>query len=157
MKKLSNPFRLYENFACYACSPDNQQGLQMEFYEDGDYVTSKWEPKTYLQGYWDILHGGIQTTLLDEIASWTVYVKAGTGGVTASINIRFKKPVYVNRGQLTIRGKLTEVSRKFAAIQGELFDHEGNLSAEADIRYFIYPEEVARKKLNYPGRDAFYQ
>ena len=30
-------------------------------------------------GYNDILHGGIQATLLDEIATWVVYAVLGTG------------------------------------------------------------------------------
>ncbi|MGM0532768.1 MAG: PaaI family thioesterase, partial [Bacteroidota bacterium] len=134
MKKLSNPFLQFDGYNCFACDPHNQEGLQMEFYEDGDYILSEWEPQSYFQGYSNILHGGIQGTLMDEIASWTVYVKAKSVGVTAEMNVKFRKPVYVNKGSLTIRGKLKELSRKFAFIQGELFDHEGNLCAEADIK-----------------------
>lgn len=157
MKKLNNPFVQFEGYNCFACDPNNQEGLQMSFYEDGEYILTEWEPKSYFQGYRNVLHGGIQSTLMDEIASWTVYVKAKKAGVTASMNVRFKKPVYVNKGKITVRGKLTEMNRKFAFIQGELFDHAGNLCAEADIKYFVYPEEVARKKLYYPGTDSFYQ
>ena len=157
MKKLINPFKQFEGYQCFACDPDNQHGLQMEFYEDGDYLVSEWEPKPHLQGYFNVLHGGIQTTLLDEIASWIVYVKAKTGGVTANIDIKFKKPVYVNKGKLTIRGKLKNLDKKFAFIQGELLDHEGNLCAQADIKYYIFPKDVAREKYYYPGDQAFYQ
>lgn len=157
MKKLNNPFLQFDGYNCFACDPHNQEGLQMEFYEDGDYILSEWEPQSYFQGYSDILHGGIQGTLMDEIASWIVYVKAKSVGVTAEMNVKFRKPVYVNKGSLTVRGKLKELSRKFAFIQGELFDHEGNLCAEADIKYFVYPEEVARKKLYYPGYESFYK
>lgn len=129
----------------------------MEFYEDGDYILSEWEPKSYFQGYLNVLHGGIQTTLMDEIASWIVYVKARRAGVTAELNVKFRKPVYVNQGKITVRGKLKEVNRKFAFIQGELFDHEGNLCASADIKYFVYSEEIAKKKLYYPGYESFYR
>ncbi|MFW5916489.1 MAG: PaaI family thioesterase [Bacteroidota bacterium] len=113
--------------------------------------------QTYLQGYLNVLHGGIQSTLMDEIASWVVYVKVKRAGVTASMNIKFRKPVYVNRGKIIVRGKLNEIVSKFASIRGELFDHEDNLCAEAEIKYLVYPEEVARKKLYYPGHEAFYR
>lgn len=66
-------------------------------------------------------------------------------------------PVYVNKGSITVRGNLKELSRKFAFIQGKLFDREGNLCAKAHIRYFLYPEEGARKNLYYPGHEAFYK
>ena len=157
MKKLNNPFLQFDGYNCFACDPNNQEGLQMEFYEDEDYIISEWEPKSYFQGYLNILHGGIQSTLMDEIASWTVYVKAKRAGVTASMNIKFRKPIYVNRGKITVRGKLNEIDRKFASIRGELFDYEGNLCAEADIKYFVYPEAVGKKKLYYPGHEAFYR
>ena len=157
MEKLNNPFLQFDGYYCFACDPNNKEGLQMEFYEDGDYILSEWEPKSYFQGYLNILHGGIQSTLMDEIASWIVYVKAKRAGVTAEMNIKFKKPVYVNKGRIKVRGKLKEVNRKFAFIRGELFDHGDNLCAEADIKYFVYPEEVARKKLYYPGHESFYK
>ena len=156
MKKLRNPFTKNEDYQCFGCDPANHYGLQMEFYEEGDDLISYWDPKSYLQGYGNILHGGIQSTLMDELASWIVYVKAKTGGVTAEMNVKFKKPVYVNKGKLRIRGRLKETGRKLALIETELLNAEGEVCAVADIRYFVYPEEVARKKLFYPGHEAFY-
>ena len=112
MKKLRNPFTSNEGFRCFGCDPSNHHGLQLEFYEDGEYLVSDWEPKEFLQGYGNILHGGIQSTLMDEIASWVVYVKARTGGVTADMQVKFKKAVYVNKGKVRIRGRLKETDRK---------------------------------------------
>ena len=37
---------------------------------------------TEFAGFHDILHGGIQATMMDEIASWVVLVKLDTSGVT---------------------------------------------------------------------------
>jgi uncharacterized protein (TIGR00369 family) len=157
MRKLKNPFASKEGYNCFGCSRDNHHGLQMEFYEDGDYLVSEWEPKSFLQGYGNVLHGGIQTTLMDEIASWVVYVKAKTGGVTANLEVKFKKAVYVDKGPLTIRAKLNTLEKRFAYIYAELLDNEGNVCAEANLRYFVFPEKVAREKLFYPGSEAFYE
>jgi uncharacterized protein (TIGR00369 family) len=129
----------------------------MEFYEDGDYLISQWEPKDYLQGYGNVLHGGVQATLMDELASWVVHVKAQTGGVTADMWVKYRRPVYVNKGSLTIRGKLKEKGRKLAVIEVELLNASGERCAEGELRYFLYPEKVAREKFYYPGPDAFYE
>ena len=34
---------------------------------------------------------------------------------------------------------------------------KNELATEADVVYMIYPEEVARKKLDWPGAEAFYK
>jgi hypothetical protein len=39
----------------------------------------------------------------------------------------------------------------------ELFNEKNELATEADVVYMVYPEVIARKKLNWPGIDAFYK
>ena len=39
----------------------------MEFYEDGDYIVSTWHPEHNYQGWVDTMHGGILSTLIDEV------------------------------------------------------------------------------------------
>lgn len=79
-----------EGYHCFGCLPDNHQGLKMEFYEEGEMVICNWSPVHHFGGYKNVLQGGIQATLLDEIAAWTVHVKLRTAGVTASIDLKFK-------------------------------------------------------------------
>ena len=82
MKEIKNPFLDRKDYCCFGCSPANHIGLRMKFYEEEEFVVSEWLPRSEFEGYANVLHGGIQATLMDEIASWTIYVKAGTGGVT---------------------------------------------------------------------------
>ena len=154
--KIKNPFKESPNYQCFGCSPNNEKGLQLEFVETEDELISRWQPKNYMQGYDHVLHGGIQSTLMDEIASWTVYIKAKTAGVTARMNVSYHKPVYTNKGVITIHSKLVSIQKRFADIHTWIEDAEGNKCSEAEIRYFIYPENIARAKLNYPGIEAFY-
>ena len=129
----------------------------MEFYEDEDYVISNWEPKKHLAGYGNILHGGIQSTILDEIASWVVYVKVKTAGVTATLNVKYKNTVFTDKGKLTIRAKLVDQNKKFATIHAELLNSEGTVCSEAEVKYFIFPLEIAKQKFHYPGHNAFFE
>ena len=67
MKKIINPWRNHEGYNCFGCSPNNPIGLHLEFYEDGDYIVSTWHPEHNYQGWVDTMHGGILSTLIDEV------------------------------------------------------------------------------------------
>ena len=157
MRKIKNPYNHLEDYNCFGCSSKNEVGLQMEFYEDGDYVVSKWKPKSHLVGYGNILHGGIQSTILDEIASWVVYTKVQTAGVTATLNVKYKNTVFTDKGELTIRAKLINKDRKFALIRAEILNSVGVICSVAEVKYFIFPQEMAKQRFHYPGVDAFFE
>ena len=38
MKKIINPWKGLEGYNCFGCAPNNEAGIKMEFYEDGDEV-----------------------------------------------------------------------------------------------------------------------
>jgi uncharacterized protein (TIGR00369 family) len=128
----------------------------MEFTEDDDGLTCEWHPSKYFQGWTGILHGGIQATLLDEIASWTVTVKLGKSGVTSELVVRYRKPVPVNDKPLMIKGRVREIRRNIAIIDAFLYDHDGKLCSQAECKYFTFSDEVSKRDYNYPGREAFY-
>lgn len=156
MRKIHNPFTGQAGYNCFGCSPANPVGLHMEFFEEGEWIISEWNPSNHYQGYKTVLHGGIQTTLMDELASWTVYVKAQTAGVTSNINITFRKPVYTNTGIITLKAKIENQSRKLVHIRTELYNPELQLCSEASIEYFIYPQPIAKERFFYPGTEKFF-
>ena len=58
MKKIINPWKGLEGYNCFGCAPNNEAGVRMEFYEDGDEIVSIWKPRPEYQGWIDTLHGG---------------------------------------------------------------------------------------------------
>ena len=40
MEKIINPWEGMEGYFCFGCAPNNESGLKMEFYEDGDEIVS---------------------------------------------------------------------------------------------------------------------
>ncbi len=155
MKKLNNPFIALKGYNCFVCAPHNPIGLHLDFYLDGETIRTNWQPEGPYQGYPNILHGGIQATLLDEVASWAVYVIGGTGGVTARIEVKYLKPVLIDKGSVALAAEIVERKKRIMTVQVSLFDGGGVLCTEAVVDCFVYPEEVARKKMHYPGRAAF--
>lgn len=90
MKKI----RLEDDGYCFACGEDNHLGLKLEFiYENGKAV-SEFIPLKVHQGFKDIVHGGIITTVLDE-AMVKVVLSQGIKALTAEIAVRFKSPLFV--------------------------------------------------------------
>lgn len=157
MRKLSNPFDTLPGYLCFGCSSKNHHGLRMTFYEDGDEVISTWDPDPHFQGYINIVHGGVQSTLMDEIASWVVFIKLETGGVTSRLSSRFRKPVLVDEGPLTLRARLKEHSGRMAVIDVKLFNAKEVLCSESTVEYFVFPPEKAASTMNYPGIEAFFE
>ena len=146
-----------EGYNCFGCSPDNPNGLQMHFYNDGEYVCSEWKPNRAFQGYKNVLHGGIQVTLMDEIASWVVQSTLGTAGVTSKIETRFLKPVMITEEHILLKAKLHRQMKNIAIIQVDLYNAAQQLCAQSLVSYFTFPPELAKEKYFYPGSDAFQQ
>ena len=111
MRKLINPWIGKDGYDCFGCNPENPIGLHMEFYEDGDYIISFLRPQEHLQGWVNTVHGGILSTIIDEIAGWTVSRKLQTTGVTSRLEVNYRHPVAVTEQQLTVRARIREMKR----------------------------------------------
>lgn len=156
-RKITNPYVKIEGYNCFGCAPHNPYGLQMEFEEDGDQVISYWVPRNGFQGYGNILHGGIQATLLDELAGWAVPILLKTSGMTSRMEISYKKMVTMDKGTLKLTCCLKEMKRKIAVLYACLYDGAGQLCTEADISYYTFDPEKAKDKLYYPGYEAYFE
>lgn len=160
MRKIRNPWKDTKNshdYNCFGCSPFNEIGLHLEFWEDGEELIAKWQPRKSLEGWMGVLHGGIQATLLDELAGWIVLIKMKTAGVTAAMNVEYLKPLTLSKGEITVKGKLISVEKRTVQIGCSLFDLDGNECSKANLTYFHFPEKIAKIKYHYPGIEAFYE
>lgn len=152
---IKNPYAGNPGYSCFGCSPDNDHGLHMQFYIEDETVYCRWEPKSYYQGYENVLHGGIQSTLMDEIASWTVYTLLQTAGVTSRMEIRYRKPVLLQNSPIELQATIANSNKRLASISVKLFDSTGTLCAQAVVEYFLFDPEKAKNEFNYPGIEAF--
>ncbi|MFP4300552.1 MAG: PaaI family thioesterase [Spirochaetaceae bacterium] len=156
MRELRNPFVDQPGYNCFGCNPGNPLGLRMTFFEKEDQVLSFWEPKDEYQGFSGVLHGGIQATLMDELASWFVFVKLRTSGMTEGMRLSYTHPVYTTGGKLTLTAELAEQRKRRAEILVRLYQGEAQPPrSEGICTYALFSEPLARKKLHYPGYEAF--
>ena len=151
---LANPYIGRADYHCFACAPHNPLGLRMRFWREGRFVVCHWQPQPHYQGYHDVLHGGIQATLMDEIASWTIFVQLGVAGITTGLQIEYLSAVDT-RTALTVRGSLRSADRRTALIDTTISQRVDTPCTTAICRYRLFSASLARERLGYPGPEAF--
>ena len=137
MEKIKNYWIDEQGYHCFGCDPNHASGLKMEFYEDGDEVVCFWEPTGEHQGWVNVLHGGIQATLIDEICGWVVFHKFQSSAVTSKMEVKYRKPVKTNEGKLTIRARAVDHRRNLVTINAQIFNAAGELCTEGCCIYFM--------------------
>lgn len=120
---------------CFACGPQNPFGLKLAFQEENDTYISHFTGQKHHQGYDGIMHGGIVSTLLDEIMARYLYAK-GMTAVTARLEIRYLKPTPIDV-PLTIRGRIVNHKGRIYETEGTIELPDGTITAQGTAKVFI--------------------
>lgn len=124
----------YDGGTCFACGASNPIGLKLQFKFEGDRFVTRFTPRQEHQGYDNITHGGIVSTLLDEAMAKLVY-ENGDLAVTAEMSIRFRKPAIVGE-ELTVAGWVVSRAKRIIECAAEARNPNGELVAEAVGKMF---------------------
>jgi len=134
--------RLQGHF-CFACGRANPIGLQLTFYKMNDAVCTDITLGRNHEGWQNMAHGGIISTLLDETMSWTIIYFKRIFFVTRRMDIKYIRPVLVGV-PLTVKGRLTNENREpLIGAVAEILDEGGQLLARAKGEFV----ELAKDKL----------
>jgi uncharacterized protein (TIGR00369 family) len=130
---------------CFACSPVNPSGLQMKFFTDGKAVFSQVTVPTHLCGWNNLAHGGVVSTILDEIMSWAALYLLKQIILTQSMTVEFLKPVPIS-AVLEAEGRVLERrGRRDAVMEGLIYNSEGNVCARSAGTYKVFSPDVAKR------------
>lgn len=122
---------------CFACGSANPIGLNLSFYRQGDYVCSDIVLQESYEGWENMAHGGIVSTLLDEVMSWAVMYFLRTFSVTRSMKIKYIRPIPLHR-LLTVKGRLAEdQNRRLCKTRGVIQDEDKNILARGEATFAI--------------------
>ena len=118
--ELIDRLRKHYDDGCFACGRDNPIGLSMDDFdfEDG-VVSASFHPRADFRGVPEILHGGVAATALDEILVWAGILDEKVMSVTATMEMKFRKPVYV-KDTITVRARVDERNGRRLKASGEL-------------------------------------
>lgn len=122
---------------CFVCGESNPAGVHVRFYEQEDgSVLACFTGAEQHQSYPGRMHGGVITAILDEAIGRAVMIDNGESvwGVTAEINVRFRRPVPLGV-ELTAVGRVTDENRRAFEGTGELYLPDGTVAVEASGKY----------------------
>ncbi|MFP4687072.1 MAG: PaaI family thioesterase [bacterium] len=126
---------------CFVCGEKNPIGLNLdwEFSEDREVLKTSFIPDKKLQGWKDVVHGGILTTVLDEtMANHCIF--RGIYVVSVEIKVRFKNPARVGE-RLNFEARAWHKRGKLYEAEARCFQ-KNQLIAEAKGKLIQIKAEV---------------
>ena len=105
---------------CFVCGQDNPQGFKIQVRYSEAELAAETElsiPREY-QGWAEVIHGGILSTLLDELMAHAIWRFAGPG-LTISMEVRFHAPLKPNEA-IRVRGVMHTPNGSRRLAEGEI-------------------------------------
>ena len=126
----------YETNHCFGCGRDNPIGLKLDMKLDGNRCVAYFTPKVEHESYGDRMHGGLTSTLLDEVMGDYVFRKAGKPAYTARLEIRFRSAIRIGE-TVKVEG-WPEVHRgRLFIMKGKITHADGTPAAEAKAEMML--------------------
>ena len=126
------------NNYCFVCGEANPHGLQLEFSQlppqDADDVEAGIQFSRRYQGWKEIVHGGLVSTVLDEALVKALAVHH-FHCVTAELNVRFKHPLKTGV-KYRLTGKMTGRKGRLVFAESSISDLRGRVMAVARGKMF---------------------
>ena len=126
---------------CFGCGHQNDRGLKLVFTRTGKHtVESSYEAAAHWCGAPDIVHGGIQAAMLDEVMG-----VAGLCGfddepdedvnlVTVDFRLRYRRPCPAGE-TLLLHGELERIEGRDVFVTGEIRNASGKVVTSAEARW----------------------
>jgi len=148
-----SPLAVRDDHYCFGCGQLNPYGLRLRFFlnEDGG-VSAPWTPTREHEGFTGISHGGIITTVLDEVMGWALYQR-DIWAVTGRLNVSFRKPVEIGDPTIATAWITSDSGRKLDLTAEVRRQSDGLLLAEATAVFVrVSDERAAEWKARYAAR-----
>jgi uncharacterized protein (TIGR00369 family) len=124
--------KLEDDYHCFVCGEKNPYGLHLKFSIHEGKVSSEFVPQKIHQGYKNIVHGGIISTILDE-AMVKAALMQGIPAITAEITVRFKNPLTVGETAI-IEAIITNMNKKIIETSARIKKTDETLIAEGHAK-----------------------
>lgn len=129
---------------CFVCGMENPIGLKLRFYTDEEgRCIARFRPKPEHQGFSGHLHGGIISTLLDEVMG-RVLIHQEVWAMTGRLEVKFGKPVPLDQ-ELTIVGELTRNRSRAYEARGEIRLQDDTVLVEGNGMYIRIPDKAVEE------------
>lgn len=126
--------RAAEHPRCLLCGPAGGRGLALAFevQPDGAVAAAVAFPGV-LEGYPDVLHGGVTAAVLDAAMTNALF-SVGVVAVTAELTVRYVAPVSLAKGAV-VRGSVERLGAHTLCLVRAELEQEGAVVARASARF----------------------
>ena len=133
--------RVSDDQWCFACGVENPHGLHLEFrWEDDDYVCD-FVPQKVHQGWAGFTHGGIISTLLDEVMTRMLCTDE-RAVMTAELKVRFRNPAQVG-APVQLRARAVSQRLHLYQAEAEALLADGTVVATATAKLMQVEGDMA--------------
>lgn len=133
------------NGSCFGCSTENPAGLQMTFKAGKETVVSEIQIPKHLCGWNNLVHGGVLTTILDEIMSWTAIHFLRKLVMTKNLNVTFLKSVLVGDCVKAVGRIKKKNNEKEVVMEGLIIDQNGRECVKAEANFALLSPKIANR------------
>ncbi len=123
---------------CFGCGNRNPHGLKLHFTKKNNMISGKFNSSKLFEGFPNILHGGIQSTILDEAMNWLFFIE-GIFVVTTKIELKFRLPIPINES-IIITAEEIEQNKKFYRAKGKIMLQSGDIATESYGEFYTMNE-----------------
>jgi acyl-coenzyme A thioesterase PaaI-like protein len=149
------PWRTLPGYRCFGCSPVNDRGLQLTFTDVGDGIETRLLFDRAYESYPGVVHGGILTTVCDEIMGNLLVLRVGRSLFTTTLRTRYLSPLAVGTPYRCVAttGATGEDAPLYRA-HAEIVDHDGRVLVTAAGTYHSISDEQSRARMALSDEDA---
>lgn len=124
---------------CFVCGKANPIGWKLEFsYDHEGHAFTKVNISGNYAGYPGVIHGGVISTILDEVMAKAV-MHSGKIAYTAMLQVRYRMPLPANE-EVQAEGWIELPKSRTLKTKARLFGNAG-LYAEAEAIFIVQPDE----------------
>jgi acyl-coenzyme A thioesterase PaaI-like protein len=146
--KVLDPYTFGSEQRCFGCGPHHPIGFKLQFVREGSEIVVRMTPGADYEGPPGIMHGGLQTTLADELGAWTIIGLKDRMGFTTAIDVRLLRPARVGV-ELEGRGRII-ADHGDRVIVAVIFKQGAATTLRGRISFVIPTAEGAEKILGMP-------
>jgi uncharacterized protein (TIGR00369 family) len=127
---------LEDDHYCFVCGEENPSGLHLKFSVNKGKIQTEFIPRKIHQGYKNIVHGGIISTLLDE-AMVKAALMQEMPAVTAEITVRFRAPLMAGE-KVIVEAEIKKMNKKIIETSAVMKKEDDTVIAEAHAKLLRY-------------------
>ena len=138
---------------CFVCGINNPTGLQLTLLSDGRTVEVPVQFRSEHCGFTGVVHGGLLTTVLDEVMAWVIGVNTRSFAFAAELNVRFSRSVAPGV-PLNVRADRSATRRgRLFLTRRLLFGSSGGVYVEARAK--LLPQRSTQTTAYFADRPAW--